>query len=185
MSQAPAKREWSPSHQKAWGQPSAFFSERTREAEHEIEWLSIDCIHAHYRTWAFRAGFQAVSLQKLENDLKKICGGRMEVVNGHRLYPRYVMDKDESQKPEEPIKPQSSVTKLRVLGRVQTKMAITFSGETCEAGLILPWMQATDDEAETIKRLVESSREAHRSYLVVFWDGKRRIIAGNNVERIE
>ena len=164
--------------------PEAFIRERTRPAKFDEERTRLACIYAIYRRWAFLSDKTATTLQKFEAALAKECKCEPFEFRGHRIYPRWVLDPPEPVEDELDDRP-DKVVEPKQLGLVRVVQPLEFVGEQCEVGEVLPWMDPTMKEKDSIERLSSaSSMSKAKSHLVVVWRGKRRVIAGTKVERV-
>ena len=169
--------------QRPSARPIEFLRARTRPAKFDDEHTRLSCIYAHYRKWAFFADFRPVDEKSFEKELAKVCQVASYDLYGQRMYAWFVLDppakvQEEPEEAREPSLP-------KVLGQVRVVRKLDFLSETCEPGIVVDWVEPTPWEKQNLERLNKGVGSATvRGHLVINWNGKRRCISGNSVERV-
>lgn len=163
---------------KQWASVEQFIKERTTVAKHHSKWTSSQTLYAHYRRWAHGKDCEPMALATVEERVQKVCKNKSVVQHGHMLLPVWIEDSKvtDDEKPEKKHGPV-------VRGKVRVKRDIQFLGEVLTAGSVVEWMAPTRDEQHNLDRLVKDDDDA-ASWLVVVFNGRRRFMPGDAVERV-
>lgn len=179
-----ARKSSPPTKYKKWAAPEEFLDSMTRRAEHESDWTSNQILFVHYQKWAHKNGLSALEVLTFGKRLHAACSKRVDAavgipVHGHLLYPVVIVDppkipeeEDAERVPHQPV----------VRGQVRMKRSIQYREQTLEAGAVVEWMAPTPMEQQNIERL--ANRDDSMNWLVVVFNGRRRFVPGNAVEKV-
>jgi len=172
-----------PERQRRWANPSEFLKTRTSTpAAGDFEELTAEStLYAHYRRWAHKRDESAVS----DTSFRKALGDRRVVpieINERMFWP-LVLKEIETSDPDEDEDERKAVV-ATVRGKVRVLRPIQFRKEVLEAGAVVEHLVATRLEEQHLERLSGNNAEGAMSWLVVLFNGRRRYIPGNYVERL-
>jgi hypothetical protein len=161
--------------------PDEFLKARAVAVQHDEDWTAGKTIYAHYCRWAYLTGSTAGSKKSLLVALRKRRCEEKDI-NGVRIYSVSLLD---------PVLQQERAAKPRVEDRSNGAVAITrdlkFVDGVLGVGTVVEWLRPTEAEAadlEVKKKRLKEGAESSFSWLVVRWQGKRRRVSGDSVERV-
>lgn len=163
--------------------PDEFLRARTVAAEHDEDWTAGKTIYAHYCRWAYLTGSTAGSKKALLVALRKRKCEEKDI-NGVRIYSVLLLDPVLQR--ERTARPQARVED-RSNGAVAITKDLKFVDGVLEVGTVVEWLRPTEAEAadlEAKKKRLKEGAEFSFSWLVVRWQGRRRRVPGDSVERV-
>lgn len=166
-----------------WADVIKFFKTKTAEAKSEQDWTRVECLHAHYKRWAFFNETNPVSLKTFEERLPPKFRALAEEVCGTRIYPRLILDPPEPEGDDDDDEIRS-VAARSPFGKVRTVQTMTFCDGVLETGTVLDWVPPSKWESYEIARKSGDARDDTQAWLVVVWKDKRRYLDGTHVERL-
>lgn len=172
-----------PERQRRWAKPEEFLKTRTSApvaGQFEEQTAEIT-LYAHYRRWAHKRDESAVS----DTSFRKALGDRRLVPTekNDRMFWPLVLKEPSTSEVDEEDDHDRTVTVL-VRGQVRILRPIQFRKEVLPAGTVVDQLVATKQEEQYLQRLSGDNVEGAMSWLVVMFNGRRRYIPGNYVERV-